>query len=160
LRHISERFVDHRFVALDRSNEVEFNRKWNISESAVANEEIQEFSMAYLPTRSGEQCSDLWWLNRSGESAFHKNTGRSRGCGFDLPNVQYQIEKSNTPTYSCQDESHWTRSSEGTLEYEIARWRPSNSHRKQKNVLRLPPTGFYPSGQFSLSRGLHEAYHS
>jgi len=120
---IAERYVDKRFVPLDRVNEVEFNRKWNLSEAAIANEEIQEFSLAYLPTRSMNTGVSYGVLNRSGEvhsTRMQMNLGISDSS---LPSVQYQVEKINTSNIFLQDDSRWTRQ-HGTLDYEIAHWHP------------------------------------
>jgi hypothetical protein len=65
--HLSEHFVDRRFLALDRANEVEFNRKWNLTEAASANEEIQELTLAYHPTQSASGAVAYGTLNRPGE---------------------------------------------------------------------------------------------
>lgn len=121
--HISERFVDRRFVPLDRANEVEFNRKWNLSETAVANEEIQEFSLAYLPTRNVNSAVSYGVLNRSGEVHSARTQINLGVADSSLPTIQYQIERINTSNTLLQDESHWTRQ-RGTMEYEIAKWRP------------------------------------
>ena len=122
--HISERFVDRRFVPLDRANEVEFNRKWNLSEAAVANEEIQEFSLAYLPTRSVNSAVSYGVLNRPGEVHSTRTQINLGVADSSLPTAQYQIEIINTSNTLLQDESQWIRQ-RGTVEYEIAQWRPS-----------------------------------
>jgi hypothetical protein len=121
--HLSDRFVDRRFVPLDRANEVEFNRKWNLSEAAAANEEIQEFSLAYLPTRSVNTAVSYGVLKRPGEVHSTRTQVNIGIADSSLPAVQYQIENINTSDTFIRDESHWTRQ-RGTLEYEVARWRP------------------------------------
>jgi hypothetical protein len=122
--HISDRFVDRRFVPLDRANEVEFNRKWNLSEAAVANEEIQEFSLAYLPVRNVNSAVSYGVLNRSGEVHSSRTQINLGIADSSLPSAQYQIELLNTSNTLLHDESRWTRQ-HGTVEYEIAKWHPS-----------------------------------
>ena len=119
--HISERFVDQRFIPLDRANEVEFNRKWNLGETAVANEEIQEFSLAYLPTRSVNSMVSYGVLNRPNEVRSNRTQINLGVADSNLPVTQYQIERINTSNILLQDESQWTRQ-RGTVEYEISRW--------------------------------------
>ncbi len=121
---ISDRFVDRRFVPLDRVNEVEFNRKWNLSEAAVANEEIQEFSLAYLPIRSLNSAVSYGVLNRPGEVHSTRTQINLGIADSSLPKAQYQVEIINTSNKLLQDESQWIRQ-RGTLEYEIAKWHPS-----------------------------------
>jgi len=120
---LSERFVDRRFFALDRANEVEFNRKWNLTEAATADEEIQELSFAYRPTRSINSAVTYGALNRPGEVHSTRTQIVLGLADSSLPRTQYQIENINTSNTLLQDESHWIRQ-RGTTEYEIAQWRP------------------------------------
>jgi hypothetical protein len=143
--HISERFVDRRFVPLDRANEVEFNRKWNLNEAAVANEEIQEFSLAYLPTRSVNSAVSYGVLNRSGEVHSTRTQINLGVADSSLPSIQYQIEKINTSNTLLQDDSRWTRQ-RGTMEYEIARWRPGLRIETEERIATL-------TGQDSMRQG-------
>jgi hypothetical protein len=120
---LSERFVDRRFLALDRANEVEFNRKWNLTEAATADEEIQELSFAYRPIRSISGAVTYGALNRPGE-VYSTRTQLVLGLAdTNLPRTQYQIEKISTSNKLLQDESHWIRQ-RGITEYEIAHWHP------------------------------------
>jgi hypothetical protein len=135
---ISDRFVDRRFVPLDRANEVEFNRKWNLSETAVSNEEIQEFYLSYLPTRSMNSTVSYGLLNRSGEVHSSRTQINLGIADSSLPAAQYQIEIINTSNTLLQDDSRWTRQ-HGTVEYEIAKWRPSLRVETEERI--VSPTG-------------------
>jgi hypothetical protein len=106
---LSERFVDRRFLALDRANEVEFNRKWNLTEAATTDEEIQELSFAYRPTRSISGAITYGELNRPGEVHSTRTQLVLGLADSSLPRIQYQIEKINTSNTLLQDESHWIR---------------------------------------------------
>ncbi len=121
--HISERFVGRSFLALDRANEVEFNRKWNLDQAASTDEEIQELSFAYHPARSIQGVVAYGALNRPGELRSTRTQINLGLADSSLPAAQYQIEKINTSSVLLQDESQWTRQ-RGTMDYEIARWRP------------------------------------
>ena len=46
-----ERFVDSRFVPLDRANDIEFNRKWGVDSLATGDEHIREASLTYMPVQ-------------------------------------------------------------------------------------------------------------
>ena len=135
---ISDRFVDRRFVPLDRANEVEFNRKWNLSEAAVANEEIQEFSLAYLPARNVNSTVSYGVLNRPGEVHSSRTQINLGIADSSLPKAQYQVEIINTSNSLLQDESNWTRQ-QGTVEYDIAKWRPSLRVEAEERI--ATPTG-------------------
>jgi len=143
--HFSERFVDRRFVPLDRVNEVEFNRKWNLSETAVANEEIQEFSLAYNPVRSVSTEATVGILNRPGEVHSTRTQLNVAVADSNLPKFQYQIEKINTVNALIQDDSRWTRQ-HGNLEYGIGRWLPGLRIEAEERVAA-------PAGQDSMRQG-------
>ncbi len=49
---VSGRYVQRQFVPLDRMNEIEFNRKWDLSVPSAADERIQEASLMYHPLTS------------------------------------------------------------------------------------------------------------
>jgi hypothetical protein len=121
--HLSERYVDRRFLALDRANEVEFNRKWNLSDAATADEEIQEISIAYHPLQSVNGAVVFGTLNRPGEVHTSRTQINLGLADSTLPLSQYQIERINTSNTLIQEESRWIRQ-RGTTEYEIGLWRP------------------------------------
>ncbi len=120
---LSERFVDRRFLALDRVNEVEFNRKWNLTETAAADEEIRELSFAYRPVQSINGAATFGTLDRPGEVYSARTQFALDFADTSLPKAGYQIENINTSDRLLQNESHWIRQ-RGTAEYEIARWHP------------------------------------
>jgi hypothetical protein len=142
---LSERFVDRRFLALDRANEVEFNRKWNLNEAATTDEEIQELSFAYRPTRIISGAVTYGALNRPGE-VYSTRTQLVLGLAdSSLPRTQYQIENINTSNKLLQDESHWIRQ-RGTAEYEIANWHPGFRIEAEERIAT-------PAGHDSMNQG-------
>jgi hypothetical protein len=120
---ISERMVDRAFVPLDRTNEVEFNRKWDVNESAEANEEIRELSIAYRPIRSLSGGVSYGLLNRPGEVQSSRTQVQLGLTDSTLPITQYQIENIRTSSALQQDASQWIRQ-RGTMLYSIAQWQP------------------------------------
>ncbi len=142
--HVSERFVDKSFVPLDRANEVEFDRKWNLSESANADEEIQEFSLSYLPIRSVNGAVSFGVLNRPGEVHSDRTQFNIGVSDSSLPSAQYQIELINTSDSFLQNDSRWTRQ-RGTMEYNISKWRPGIRVESEERIAT-------PMGQDSISQ--------
>jgi hypothetical protein len=135
---LSERFIDRRFLALDRANEVEFNRKWNLSEVATADEEIQELSFAYHPIRSVGGMVTYGALNRPGEVHSTRTQMNVGVADSVLPKIQYQQERITTSNMLFKDESHWLRQ-RGTIEYEIVRWHPGFRIEAEERI--ATPTG-------------------
>ena len=120
---LSERFVDRRFVPLDRANEVEFDRKWDVTESATSDEKIQEISLFYRPIISLSGTVAYGSLNRPGEVQSSRTQVGLGLADSSLPEAQYQIERINTSNTLQLDESHWTRQ-RGDIKYNIAKWQP------------------------------------
>jgi hypothetical protein len=146
--HVSERFVDRRFIAMDRSNEVEFNRKWNISETIqTANEEIQEFALTYRPTKSVSGAAVYGVLNRPGEVRSTRTQVNLALADSSLPEIQYQIEKINTSNALLLDESQWNRQ-RGTVEYKIFEWRPAFRIESEERIVRRAGGDSMHSGSF------------
>lgn len=135
---ISERYVDKRFLSLDRTNEVEFNRKWDLTETSSADEEIQELSLGYKPTNSINGLASFGSLNRFGEF-------RSARTQFDfdialsnLPAVKYRIEKINASNNILRNESNWIRQL-GVAEYEYSKWKSALRLETEERLAK--PTG-------------------
>jgi hypothetical protein len=104
-------------------NEVEFNRKWNLDESAATDEEIRELSFAYRPIQSISGTLIYGTLDRPGEVYSTRTQVALDLADSSLPGTKYQIENINTSNKLFKNESHWIRQ-RGTADYEIARWRP------------------------------------
>ncbi len=142
---LSERFVGRHFFALDRANEVEFDRKWNLTEVASSDEEIQQFSLTYHPTQSVSGAVAYGALNRSGEVRSTRTQINFGLADSSLPTTQYQIERINTSNTLLQDESHWTRQ-HGSMEYNIAKWRPGFRIESEERIAT-------PKGSDSMRQG-------
>jgi len=136
--HISDRFVDRRFLAMDRVNEVEFNRKWNLTEAATTDEDIREFSLAYHPTRSVSGAAMYGTLNRPGEVHSTRTQIDLGIADSNQARAQYQAEIINTSNTLLHDGSSWTRQ-HGIAEYDIAKWRPGFRIESEERI--AMPTG-------------------
>lgn len=47
-----DRFIQGRFTSLDRINDVEFNRSYNLTQQASEDQTLREFSLSYLPAQN------------------------------------------------------------------------------------------------------------
>ncbi len=121
---LSERFVDRRFASLDRYNEVEFGRKWNLESTGRGNEEIREANLLWKPNRAIDIAGTYGLLHLS-------DTYRTTRLQSDL---RYKDSLQNTVRYEREDirstdllqkeSSEWTRQ-RGTAEYSFWKLRPS-----------------------------------
>ncbi len=108
---ISERYVDHAFVPLDRFNDVEFNRTWNLSNTGNANEEIREASVIYTPVPVLLVAGGYGLLNRPGETRSLRTHAEIGIKDSLLPSTGYSIENIANDDYAGQQNSSWLRQS-------------------------------------------------
>lgn len=111
-----ERYVQSQFVPIDRADDIEFTRKWGVDSLAKADEEIQEFSLAYLPM-NGMSVSGGYGRNRRGALQDAKRReGAIAMQGEGLPTAGFSIEEITSIDASSDTRSEWTRR-KGGLEY-------------------------------------------
>ncbi|HTP12029.1 MAG TPA: hypothetical protein VMM37_00290, partial [Bacteroidota bacterium] len=106
---LSERYVDRLFAPLDRYNDVEFNREWNLPEAGNANEEIREGSLVYAPVPSMTVSGGYGFLDRPGSTRSVRSYGVLDVADSSLPRVDYRIENIANDDYVNQQNSSWLR---------------------------------------------------
>ncbi|MCX6135213.1 MAG: hypothetical protein NTU47_15495 [Ignavibacteriales bacterium] len=121
---LSERFVDHRFVSLDRSNEIEFNRNWNIVGLAGGDEDIQQAEVTYNPTRNIEFSAGYGLLDRQGSFRSTRVTTNIAVTDSSLPSMRYGSELIRSRDLVTLVESDWIRHN-GTIAATIWNMEPS-----------------------------------
>ncbi len=115
---LKERFIDRKFVPIDRTNEVEFNRKWNIVDSSSVDEELREGSLTYNPVQKLSVGGGLGWIKRGDAFSTNRYTSSIHYFPDSLPRVNYDLEVINN-RYTVNDlTANWIRQKAGT-EYAI-----------------------------------------
>jgi hypothetical protein len=91
-----ERRIGRTFVPLDRSNEVEFNRKWDVDVLTGQDEWIREVSLAYAPLQTLRLMGTYGLMRR--ESDFRSDRWSFNAFLRDssLPTIQYDVERIST----------------------------------------------------------------
>ena len=143
----SERFVASRFVSPDRSNEVEFNRKWNFDELASGDETIRELSVGYQPMPSLDFNAGAGSMTRRG--IFRSNRTHADIAFRDsvLPQTRYSIEDIRSNTTSTQERSTWIRQ-RGTSEVQLGPLKPAIRIEAEDRKLLPSPTDSLAEGSF------------
>jgi hypothetical protein len=141
----TERSVDKNFSSADRMNEVEYDRKWNITSSDSANEEMREFSMSYSPVKAYRAGFTYGSLDRTGVERSVRQAATLAVQDSSLPVVQYRIENIESSSKTASTQSTWLRQ-EGSVEYERFGVRPGIGFEaeRKKNL---------PGGSDSLMEG-------
>lgn len=120
---LSERFVDKRFIPLDRANEIEFNRKWDLSNTLLANEEIREANINYKPVNAINVGAGYGSLERSGLFRSERTTASVVLADSTLPRVSYNLENVSSSDNTLNEKTSWVRQ-RGALEYSFWKLQP------------------------------------
>ncbi len=129
--HLYYRSKDARYRDIDRSDVVEFNRKWNLAATAeISGEDLLESLVTYIPITGWRWQGSLGSLSRGrsqSSSRWEINTSLRRKS---WPEVDYRIEnigREETPADSLQGflatDSDWLRQ-RGNASWKIGRFTP------------------------------------
>ncbi|MBM4160027.1 MAG: hypothetical protein FJ217_02905 [Ignavibacteria bacterium] len=120
---VSGRYVQRQFLPLDRIDEIEFKRKWDLSVASRADELIQEASLTYRPLAALSLGGSYGLMERTGGFRSRRKMLQSSLTDSSLPRGIYEIEHIQSANDETSDESEWLRQ-RGTLEFDVWRLRP------------------------------------
>ncbi len=112
---LKERFINKRFVPVDRTNVIEFNRKWGFDSFSQSDEEIQEGSLGYSPTHSIAVSTGYGKITRDDLRSI-RNEASFVMRGDSLPAVNYYLESIRTREAPSDNYSSWLRQN-GSIEH-------------------------------------------
>jgi hypothetical protein len=113
-----QRFVGTRYAPLDRINDIEFNRQWNIEEEAVADEIIREASALYKPIPTLSLKSSYGRMERGNLFQSDRFDGLLEYTGSYFPKTRYYIESISSSDAERMRDGSWLRQ-RGTMQYDI-----------------------------------------
>jgi hypothetical protein len=131
--NVSDRFVDRRFVPLDRDNDIEFNRKWDLTNTSAADEEIREASLSYAPLKSLSVGAGYGSLERTGTFQSDRTTVSAALSDSSLPRSAYFLERIEATDLQIDDRSTWVRQ-RGTAAYTFWNLQPAVRVEAEKRV--------------------------
>ena len=120
---VKQRFVDSRFVPIDRTNDIEFNRKWGIEATTLANEELQEASLKITPRPSLSIGGGYGKITRGDQFRSVRNDASLVMKGESLPTVDYYLESVRSKETLTDNSSSWLRQ-KGFAEYSLWNFTP------------------------------------
>ena len=121
---LSDRYVDKTFAPLDRFNDVEFSREWNLTNLTNSDEEIREGSLTYVPVPMVSIGGGYGLLDRAGETKSMRSHGEVAVKDSSLPTAQYNFENITNDDFTGQQNSTWLRQ-HGIVEYRLRNLTPS-----------------------------------
>lgn len=145
-----ERFVNKRFVPIDRANDIEFNRKWGIEALTQADEEIQEASLRYAPIQPVAINGGYGKITRGADLRSIRNTASLNVKGDSLPTVSYIFESVRTREVPSDNYSSWLRQS-GSIEHEFGFFLPNFKYENENRRIRFLSKDSLKDGSFAFS---------
>jgi hypothetical protein len=142
-----ERFVDSRFVPLDRANDIEFNRKWGVDSLATGDEHIREASLTYMPVQGVSVGSTYGTIKRGDSQDSRRLEGNVQIRGDNLPLLLYNVEDVRSTDLQAGVESRWLRN-KGSLEYTLFGITPGVRYEGENRRSGAPGTGNAGQGSF------------
>jgi len=115
---LSERYKEKTFFAFDRSDVVEFGRKWStdsLSSTAQTSEEIREGKLSYFPTENVTLSSSAGTLERSTQFSSRRYDGLFEMKKENYPQVSYYVEKISGEEKAARINNVWFRQKGNTL---------------------------------------------
>jgi len=106
---LSERTVNRNFVSVDRFNEVEFGRKWNVDENAGGDERIQELSVRYRPWSALGIIGATGRYTREGSFRSRRSEVETVYDDSGSTSARYRLEDMRTDIQSSGSVSSWLR---------------------------------------------------
>lgn len=117
-----DRFVQGRFTALDRFNQVEFNRYYNITDNnEQVDEHLRELNLVYLPIKIININSSFGFLSRGNE--FKSDRYNNSVTLSDNKNYSFQYNLDYVKTKDSIFRSNWFRQN-GNGYYSIGKFKP------------------------------------
>jgi hypothetical protein len=144
---LSNRFVDHRFVSLDRTNEIEFNRNWNINSLGSGDEEIRQAILSYKPSRKIELGATYGSLERQGSVRSTRTTVNVAVSDSALPTLGYGSEHIQSEDLVSTSKSDWTRQ-KGTVSTSFWKFGPALRIETENREDRIPSADSLQRGSF------------
>ncbi len=111
------------FREIDRTTQVEFNRRWNVTDAVSPEESIVELSGGYIPTKGLSFQGGLGRLSKSSLFESNRWEAQTNFSKSKLPSFGYFVEKIDRDDRSLSQSSTWIRQ-RGRAEYDFKKVKP------------------------------------
>jgi hypothetical protein len=121
---LKERIISDNFVEIDRVNDVEYGRKWNLSNTSQLREESGEGLLFYTPFRSLRVSNGLGYLKMGNQFSSNRTQGELSFNESSIPQLSYQYELIKSKDVNADDLGKWWRN-KALTEYKF--WKINSS---------------------------------
>jgi hypothetical protein len=120
---LKTRRTDQQFQALDRTNEIEFNRKWGIDTVQAVREDLLETGLKYRPSKTITLGGNYGAIERGSDMKSTRWDASLVSNEPGLPLVDYFIERVRSDEGQINSSSAWLRH-HGTASYALGPFTP------------------------------------
>ena len=148
----SERYKGKRFLSLDRTDPVEFGRKWStdsLSSETQADEEIREGKISYMPNEVITLSTGAGTLERTNQFSSLRYDGLIEMKQKELPSVSYYIENISGKERTLKLSNEWIRQ-KGVMEYSKAGLNPSLRYENEQRTVKNDVTDSLASSSYAF----------
>lgn len=134
---LSDRYVNKNFISIDRSDDVEFGRKWSLDSTVTvqpASEEIREARMAYNPLQTVSIGGSLGSNRRGNQFSADRMDAFIQMNADSLPKGDYTIEQITSSQNTSVGKNVWLRQ-RGTISYALRTITPSFRFESEKRTI-------------------------
>ena len=117
------RKIDHRFQDIDRTTEVEYNRRWDLPQEASREEVVKEVQSAWRPVKGFEVGGEYGQIRKGSYFQSDRWLLRSQLKKANLPEYSYSIERIDKNASLTEQQGDWLRQ-RGKASYRLWKLRP------------------------------------
>jgi hypothetical protein len=147
-----ERYIDSRFVSIDRINDIEYARKWNIDSAAsqsAHSEETRQAALTFEPTKSLSLGVTYGTYERGAIFSSNRSSAFARAGTAAKKIADYSVELISSDDRLASATSRWFRQ-KGTGEYAVGRFIPGIRFENEEKINRLAPNDSVAPSSFSF----------
>ncbi|MBL1213674.1 MAG: hypothetical protein D8M61_10045 [Ignavibacteriae bacterium] len=145
-----DRFVHSRFTSLDRFNDIEFNRDYNVGTDAGENEQLREFGLKLIPVDELNVTSKYGFLKRGESLTSNRFLTDVNFSNQKTYNVVYDFDYVETKRPTLK--SNWTKQL-GDASYQFGKFRPGVNFLSEEKKDKIPNKDSLSSGSLKYLEG-------
>ncbi|MBN2572221.1 MAG: hypothetical protein JXA68_08845 [Ignavibacteriales bacterium] len=131
---LRERFIEERYLPIDRINNVEFNRDYNVSGNTVGNETLREINLNWIPIKNLNLISKYGYLKKGNGFSSNRYFSKVNYNKKDSIKFSYSVDYVNTK--NSLTKSDWLKQN-AEAKYSLWIFKPGIlfNHEVKKNKL-------------------------
>ena len=148
---LNDRRVGALFTPVDRTNDIEFARKWGVDSLTGGDEEIREADLRYLPTNGVAVGGSYGRITRGDDMRSTRTEGDLSLQRPDLPLVNYTVEHTSSSQLSLDELDNWWRQ-RGSIAYAFWKLTPSFSYEGERKEITPADSSIYRDGSLKFDQ--------